>query len=98
MTLFGLDLSQALSAACGEREAWCRSEIERTAPEIAKAPERVQRFLSNVQRMLAASDHLEALTHAREVAEDAAPVAEPRRGGADHVLAVLRPDLVVPPV
>lgn len=50
------------------------TELRRAAPELADVPERVSRFLANVQRMLVSSG-LEARGYAVEVAREAEEVA-----------------------
>lgn len=50
------------------------AELRRIAPHLADVPERVSRFLSNVQRMLASSG-LEARRYAAEVAREAEEIA-----------------------
>ncbi len=61
--------------AAEAQRLWALAEMERVAPEIAKAPARVQAFLMNVQRMLASTNYHEAEMYAREVERAAGTVA-----------------------
>ena len=58
------------------------AELRRIAPHLADVPERVARFLGNVQRMLTSSG-LEAGRYAAEVAREAEEVALLRAEWAD---------------
>lgn len=71
-----IDFTEAMiDAGAREQDAWIDAQIREHAPALADVPERVARFLSNVQRMMAASNPREAEQYAAEVAREAGTLA-----------------------
>lgn len=68
-------MQEALGYAAARRDAWVQARLREVAPSLATVPEQVQRLLSNVQNMLAASSAIEAGRYASEVMRDAATAA-----------------------